>query len=378
MRLAKIETDTLGEIVLLLAFLVVAVLIFTGVRSSFTDVGTGVALKEYVCWATNLINHNIGAFPTTCRLSVVNEPVKKEEEISALMRKCYWMYGQGEWDIADIRPTDRTYQCYAFTPDRDISLSALKGYMLAHSKGETARNIETDYNFLQEGNINDGVCIDKAMANSLNEEFKKGRVYYIIFRDDRGRLLVGRGLRDRILISENPDFDLSMIDTWYQSGSVWKFVASAFARTCLFMGEVGYIEREVVYYPCPTGKKDQAGKHEFACTTDPCYCSEQKNVNCWSSEFAPLYQTQNECEVDITGSSFQTRGDIAWPSEETVVYYACPSGSDDFECSTESCICSTQRKNNCWIFGVPSYSTKEECEGSKSVFKYNRLGDFVR
>jgi len=220
---AKLEMETLGKILLLTAFLVIFLLLFKGCQDSFEDVGI-VGMKEYMCWGSNMINAEVlRFFPTTCSPTMI-EPEEdeefKEEKISDLIRKCWWMYGKGAMDIKDIKgmgitkealtkSVDQAHICYSFRPTEDISLVKLREYMSTHKTGgKEAELEESTWAYLQEGTMIEDkrnvICFDKKKFVEAKGKLKANKNYYIIFYDDRG--VGGEGIRDRIMISPNSNF----------------------------------------------------------------------------------------------------------------------------------------------------------------------------
>ncbi len=209
MRSGKMEFETLAKILLLTAFLIVVLLMFKGCVDAYTDLG-GVGVKEYTCWATNVMKANvIQIWPSTCRTQIVKEQ-SEMKSLGKLMGTCWWMFGQGKWDLGGkidesttslIVPLDLAYTCYVFTPKEDIKVNALKDYMKQYNvKGEKAKKTEdVMWNYLQVASKGDNVCFDKEDKGVL----KKGEVYYMKFVDNRAWISTGKS--DMLVVSRNKE-----------------------------------------------------------------------------------------------------------------------------------------------------------------------------
>ncbi len=210
MHSGKMEFETMAKVLLLTAFLIVVLLMSKGVVDAYTDLG-GVGVKEYTCWATDVMKANvIQIWPSTCRPQIVKEQIDMKN-LGKFMGTCWWMYGQGKWDLGGkidesktslIVPLDLTYTCYVFIPKEDIKVNALKEYMKQHNvKGEKVKKPEEAlWNYLQIVSKGDNVCFDKYDDGVL----KKGEIYYMKFVDNRA--WSGTGKSDMLLISRDKEF----------------------------------------------------------------------------------------------------------------------------------------------------------------------------
>lgn len=218
MKKAKLEMETLGKMLLLTAFLIVFLLMFKGCKDQMENVGT-VGWNEYVCWFSHALKGKITfLFPSGC-YPIDIEKEQDKQGISVLMRKCWWMHGQGEDDIPTAETTigagavkviswyDIARTCYIFIPKEDINLQELGTYLRDYDKsGKKLDKKERDtkkttWGYIQKvSSDKTGICFGEDIEGTLI----KGRAYYIIFYDDRGPL--SKGVRDRIMISRDPEF----------------------------------------------------------------------------------------------------------------------------------------------------------------------------
>jgi len=210
MHSGKMEFETLAKILLLTAFLIIVLLLFKGCMDSYNDLG-GVGIKEYTCWATNVMKENvIEIWPSTCREQIAKDKADTKK-IGQLMGTCWWMYGQGQWDLGGrlsesilsaVPYTDIIYPCYTFQPKEDIKIDKLKDYMEKYNvKGEVVKKVQDSmWNYLQAISQGDNICFDE----KDNGVLKKGEVYYIKFIDNRAWF--GTGQSDRLLISGDKKF----------------------------------------------------------------------------------------------------------------------------------------------------------------------------
>jgi hypothetical protein len=218
MRSGKIEFETLAQILLLTAFLIIVLLLFKGCMDAYSTLGT-VGVKEYGCWATNVMKANVMAiFPSTCREIIVKDKVDTLN-LGRLMGTCWWEYGQGQWDLGtrqditawmdfvtwaakSVTESNTVSTCYILIPKEDIRVDDLKVYMETNNiKGEkVTKPKDTMWNYLQDFSKGDNVCFDEKDGGVL----KKGEIYYIKFMDDRG--VFGLGKRDLLLITSDKQF----------------------------------------------------------------------------------------------------------------------------------------------------------------------------
>ncbi|MDP2909417.1 MAG: hypothetical protein Q8N77_06455 [Nanoarchaeota archaeon] len=211
---AKLEMETLGKILLLTAFLIIFLLMFKGCKDQMTNVGR-VGLNEYVCWFSHALKADLTfLFPSGCQTIDV-EKTQTETDIARLMRTCWWMHGQGDKDITtgetlagilaqrSIWWYDIARTCYVFTPDKDVPVTDLENYLRRRDK--SGKEIEKDskataWYYIQKKDREEiGICMDRR-----EEKLQKGKKYFIIFYDDRSP--ISQGVRDRILISRDPNF----------------------------------------------------------------------------------------------------------------------------------------------------------------------------
>jgi len=208
MKKSKIELETLGKILLLTAFLIMFLLMFKGCQDQMKNVGV-VGMNEYTCWLSKTMKAQLSfIFPSTC--SVID--VKDEQDkagIASLIRKCWWMHGQGEADISETFSEkynwfyDQSRTCYVFTPKEDILWKDLEIYLRSYGKsGEKKQedSQETTWGYVQRKTTAQGICFDRGMEDKLI----KGKRYFIIFYDERAAFKTGD--EDRIMISRDPDF----------------------------------------------------------------------------------------------------------------------------------------------------------------------------
>lgn len=219
---AKLEMETLGKILLLTAFLIIFLLLFKGCKDQMENVGV-VGLNEYICWLSQAMKADLTfLFPSACNPIDVDEP-QTMEGIASLMRKCWWMHGQGEKDIVSSEGTitklaDKTIfkwwdvarTCYLFTPKEDIHLTKIEEYLHTHDRvGNEVRKDSkpsTWYYIQKEDKKERGVCFDKNLLEKEEGKLQKGKRYFIIFYDERSQFLKAEENRDKIMISRDPNF----------------------------------------------------------------------------------------------------------------------------------------------------------------------------
>lgn len=179
-----------------------------------------VGLNEYTCWLSQAMKADLSfLFPSACSPIDVEES-QTMEGIASLMRKCWWMHGQGDKDIITAKTTlgkgyekviswkDLSSTCYLFTPKEDIHLTKLEEYLHTYDRvGNVVRRdsqSSTWYYIQKEDREERGICFDKRFLEKEEEKLQKGKRYFIIFYDDRSPL--SNGERDKILITRDPDF----------------------------------------------------------------------------------------------------------------------------------------------------------------------------
>ncbi len=219
MKKAKLEMETLGKILLLTAFLIVFLLMFKGCKDQMENVGT-VGTNEYICWFSHALKGKITfLFPSAC-YPIDVEKEQDQQGVSMLMRKCWWMQGQGEEDIVTgetnvgvlvkkgVSWYDIARTCYLFAPKEDIDVKDFMTYLREYDKSgkkldeKEQDSKKTTWGYIQKTSTEKtGVCFDKELPENT---LFKGLTYYIIFYDDRGPF--SNGARDRIMISRNPEF----------------------------------------------------------------------------------------------------------------------------------------------------------------------------
>jgi hypothetical protein len=135
------------------------------------------------------------------------------------------MHGQGEEDITTGETAaglvgnkaawwyNIARTCYIFTPKEDIPIQDFLTYLRNYDKSGKEIKKEEDSKKTTWGYIQDvesagaaagaetGICFDIKTAGDV---LSKGKLYYIIFYDDRGP--ISKGPRDRIMISRDPNF----------------------------------------------------------------------------------------------------------------------------------------------------------------------------
>ena len=255
----KLELETLGKLLLGCAFLVIMIVLFIGVGDSI-DKNEG-EFSDFVCYASNLIKHNVlGSFPSGCmegKSGAVyikdKDNYKSEEQVAELIDRCWWMYGSGEWDLGDRTDlkkdvgsgffgstwwrniyrapftVDYTHICYTFSLDEDMKADELLNYMKDYKRnGKEASDItdsETYWNYIQKSSMGDGICVDTKIFDNKVGVFKKNKVYYVLFFDERHYKSLEGSFKfyDKILISGESDFGDSFFSM--PSGESGKYIA---------------------------------------------------------------------------------------------------------------------------------------------------------
>lgn len=177
-----------------------------------------VGTNEYLCWLSQAMKADLSfLFPSACYVIDVEEP-QDMNGIAMLMRKCWWINGQGEKDINSeeewaekikdkvIWWGDVARTCYLFTPKEDTLITDFEEYLKTHDR--TGKEVKEDsesttWNYIQKKPTEKtGICFDEKFEEDT--KLQKGRLYYIIFYDDKSP--ISEGERDRILISRDPEF----------------------------------------------------------------------------------------------------------------------------------------------------------------------------
>lgn len=179
------STTVIVALVLGIVFLVTVLFIF---YYTWEDIEGGETskVKEVACYIGNALRYKISGFgQTTCRAQIVRIPIE-EKEISLLLRKCWMMYGSGEWDVPEpgvggtlkrkTLPKDPIHTCYAFTPNRTIERAEIGAYLLSHKKGKVTDTYDSDYSYLKRNTPISPLCINE-------EKLEKGKTYFILFGD---------------------------------------------------------------------------------------------------------------------------------------------------------------------------------------------------
>ncbi len=198
----KMAIETLVSIIALCLVLVVFIIIFTSSKELFSSQ----ALSSYACWATNGIKNGGSAFtlfPSACSMQIIDEPVDLERFVD-LLRKAWWMYGRGEWEMGVAK--DEVFTVYTITIKEDILLENFFTYLLTHNKGKEVKDpTYSDYNWFEEGSEGgQSLCFDaKSETIMADKKLEKGETYYILFFDDQ----LPYEVHDQVLISQDQNFD---------------------------------------------------------------------------------------------------------------------------------------------------------------------------
>jgi hypothetical protein len=225
----KMEFETLGKLLLLLAFLIVVLVIMGPVvkiifnedsRLDATD-----KFKGVVCWSSNVFIDSISMLvPQACGPVEIEKPVDKAQ-LSNYMRWCWWMYGRGGMDLGPtskeefvreaLPGKDNFYVCYAVRLKEDVKVDELFDTMKKTKRGEEKANLKiesSDWNYVQAGSVGNTMCIDEETKGTLYkyDKDKGGPIYYISFFDCRD--VPGVCDVDRLLMSQNSRFgDLTIL-----------------------------------------------------------------------------------------------------------------------------------------------------------------------
>jgi len=284
----KLELETLGKLLLLVAFLIVVIIVFIGVKDSM-DEGHG-GFRDYVCWGSNLIKHNVlNSFPSGCsegkaRVTYIKGETNEERyhQVAEMIDKCWWMYGEGEWDmgskgdyaittmlknlIPGFGALDYTYNCYSFSVDEDAGLGDVFNYMQTHERGYSANAKEVGkgdknsyWNHIQDNSLGKGIGVDK----NIDEKLTKDKTYYIIFYDERHFESIKGSFvfQDRVLISNDKDFG---DDIWEKikkiediKGKLDEFVLNRIEKADKFLSKVDRTLENVGEGGCRLNNKEE-------------------------------------------------------------------------------------------------------------------------
>jgi len=203
----KIDVEVLLKILLLTAFLFIAVIILLALFNA--DRLNEHTISDLGCKWTNALKSEADAFslviPRLCVFTEIEDP-QDNKDISSLLRTTWSMYGQGKWSFGT--EFDEIEPVFVFYVTEDTSVQDLIQYMLTHKRDkEISIQANSDYNFVQEGGLAQTLCFD---PDTFGEDYSTamlndGVPYFIIFYDDQGLLTDNVG--DKILISKDPQFD---------------------------------------------------------------------------------------------------------------------------------------------------------------------------
>ncbi len=203
----KMEFETLLKILLLTAFLLIAVTIvwalFGGPNLSEQT------MSDLGCKWTNAMKSEAQAFSLILPRLCVFQDLEEEqtiEDVAKLLKRTWTIYGQGKWSFGN--QFDEVEPVYGFYLEKDFSIEDLITYLLTHDDSSLINSQEkSDYNFIQQGGIGQTLCFDPdTFGNSFySAKFESGVPYFIIFYDDQG--FFDEEVGDKILISRNPKFD---------------------------------------------------------------------------------------------------------------------------------------------------------------------------
>lgn len=369
MRSGKMEFETLAKILLLTAFLIIVLLLFKGCMDAYRDLGS-VGIKEYTCWATNVMKTNVVSFwPSACRTQIVKDKVDTKT-LGNFMGRCWWQYGQGKWDLGGkldkslgsfITSTDIVYTCYSFMPKEDIKIDELKTYMEEHNpKGEKVKAKDSMWNYLQILSQGDNICFDEKDKGVL----KKGEVYFIKFVDDRAFASLGES--DLLLISSDKNFLEWLTPT--TPSEIWNWFTDFFKkRPCYKYG--------TVTEPVSTSNKfSELTKKIEACKNteakEECYC-DVIELSALAEEHYDVFGKfiqEEKAQVMITKSKMMLESTFfTSPKGPVKLKIVCPGQTepskwvnamifDTFKTTT----CQTGDKYCCEMKGLWYLTTKEE------------------
>jgi len=215
MKKGEIETSTIVKVILLLAgALIIGSIVWVAVGGITTE-----GLRKYGCWASNgFKSSNIlfkATLPSACEIFNAEQPVN-EEQLAAMMKEAWWMYGQGDWDYGS---GDSERMVFYFSVDHDIDLrSFLYGYMPSHSDGnlvELGKFENSDYRYIEKGSQGATICFglyahknaEETGERVLEKLDERGRpkYYYIMFWDDASILGQEKEYGDKIIIAGKPN-----------------------------------------------------------------------------------------------------------------------------------------------------------------------------
>lgn len=212
---AKLSLETLGKLIVLAAFLVIVISIGIVIFNDLSGAGP-VTFDDIACKVSVPISVvirdvlKITSVDPLCPVEVVDEPLIGEadevmRQVANYMTRCWWLYGEGEFDDLGKTTGDETFTCYVFEMGEDIDLEVFIKYLKTHRKGRVLDSNDlkdSDWNYLQSGYGNN-ICFDRKIFESDNKKFKQKSVYYVKFRDDKQK---AGGNNDLITVSRDPEF----------------------------------------------------------------------------------------------------------------------------------------------------------------------------
>jgi len=317
---AKLEMETLGKILLLTAFMIIFLVMFKGCKDSFQDVGK-VGMKDYFCWGTNLLNAEaFRFFPTTCNPEIMEEEQTKNQ-ISDLIRRCWWLYGRGELDIGEVTTKDEVFTCYAFKPKEDITLLGLRDYMKEYKiSGTKAKKSEdSTWYYVQKSTEEEyAICFDEEKFED-SPKLLAGRTYYINFYDEKQ---VGQGRIDRLMISSSSKFGDTLTGL---TGLISEFFDHCYS----FEGKAEKGCKDYIPSECPEETCKVVNKPH----TEP-----DSTVTTYSPECVPKSESINSCAEHYTEQSCMTdrKLDCGWKDKCIISKDYC-KGFSSAKCPEDKC-----------------------------------------
>ena len=215
MKKGEIEMSTLvATIAILAGALIIGSIVWVAVGGITTE-----GLRKYGCWASNGFKSSNILFkmtlPSACEVFQAKEPVN-EEQLAAMMKEAWWMYGKGDWDYGS---GDSEVMVFFFSVEHNIDfMNFLYNYMPSHSDGlllEAGKFENSDYRYIEKGSPGATICLGKyAHKNAVETDERvleklddrgKPKYYYIMFWDDAGILGQGKEYGDKIIIAGKPN-----------------------------------------------------------------------------------------------------------------------------------------------------------------------------
>jgi hypothetical protein len=213
MKKGEIEMSTIVAIIALLAgALIIGSIVWVSVGGITTD-----GLRKYGCWASNgFKSSNIlfkATLPSACEIFNMEQPAN-EEQLAAMMKEAWWMYGKGDWDYGS---GDSERMVFYFSVEQDIDLMKfLYGYMPSHSDGMLTEDLtKSDYRYIEQGSQGATICFGKYAHKNAEEtgqrmlekvdERGRPKYYYIMFWDDASILGQGKEYGDKLIIAGKPN-----------------------------------------------------------------------------------------------------------------------------------------------------------------------------